>query len=105
MVLLGCTRLDTTINFYFDVHCPGIQLIGAHSGARPKTESHDGAWTEMDDAAAILAYLAAGRVCFDDLLSEIHPPEDAPGVYERLAYSKNFPIGVLFDWTKIGGNV
>ena len=25
-------------------------------------------------------------------------PEDAPEVYHRLAFDKNFPIGVLFDW-------
>lgn len=103
VVLLGCTRLDTSINFYFDVHCPGIQLIGAHSGARPRLESHDGAWTEMDDCQVILNYLRAGRVCFDDLISEVHSPEEAPEVYHRLAYDNNFPIGVVFDWSLLGG--
>ncbi len=98
VVLLGCTRLDTAINFYFDVHCPGIQLIGAHSGARPLYETHNGMFTEMDDCRVILDYLKSGRVDFSPLISEIHSPNDAPEVYNRLAFDKEFPIGVLFDW-------
>ncbi len=98
VVLLGCTRLDSTINFYFDVHCPGIQLIGAHSGARPHFETHNGMFTEMDDCRVILDYLKSGRVDFSSLISEIHSPNDASEVYNRLAFDKDFPIGVLFDW-------
>ncbi len=101
VVLLGCTRLDSTINFYFDVHCPGIQLIGAHSGARPRFESHDGMFTEMDDCRVIIDYLKHGRVSFEKLISEIHSPVDAPEVYTRLAFDKDFPIGVLFDWNAL----
>ncbi len=101
VVLLGCTRLDTKINFYFDVHCPGIQLIGAHSGARPKLETHDGMFTEMDDCRVILDYLKAGRVDFSPLISDTYSPADAPEVYHRLAHDKDFPIGVLFDWTQL----
>lgn len=103
VVLLGCTRKLTQVDFYHDVHRPRIELIGAHSGARPALESSPGNWTEMDDCRVTLSYLSKGRLNFRDMISEIHSPNEAHEVYERL--SKNqFPIGVAFDWSKMGEN-
>lgn len=100
VILLGCTRQLTQVDFYHDVHCPGIELIGAHSGARNRLESSPGNWTEMDDCRTIISYLSKGKLDFNDIISEVHSPAEAHDVYERL--SKNqFPIGVLFDWNKI----
>lgn len=101
VLLLGCTRTMTEVDFYNDVHRPGIELIGAHSGARPEKESHSGFWTEMDDCRVTLRYLSAGRLDFQPIVSEIHSPAEAHEVYERLAVGKNFPIGVLFDWSRL----
>lgn len=100
VILLGCTRDMTEVDFYNDVHRPGIELIGAHSGARPVAESHSGFFTEMDDARVILSYLSAGRLDFKQIISEQHSPEEATEVYARLA-AKQFPIGVQFDWSKL----
>ena len=36
---------DFNIDYYRKVHGPGITLIGAHTNARPKSESHPGWWT------------------------------------------------------------
>ena len=99
VVLLGCTRTITEVDFYHDVHWPGIELIGAHSGARPALESHYGMWTEMDDSRVILKYLQANRLDFGAMISEYHSPKEAHAVYERLADGRGFPIGVLFDWS------
>lgn len=100
VILLGCTRKLTHIDFYHDVHVPGIELVGAHSGARPTKESHPGYWTEMDDCRVTLAYLAEGRLDFDSMIHEIHAPPEAHEVYARLA-RRELPIGVLFDWSKL----
>ena len=100
VILLGCTRTMTEVDFYHDVHWPGIELIGAHSGARPVSESHSGVFTEMDDCRVIVSYLSAGRLNFKSMISETHSPVDAPEVYSRLASGK-FPIGVQFDWSKL----
>ena len=101
VILLGCTRTMTEVDFYHDVHWPGIELIGAHSGARPALESHFGMWTEMDDCRVALQYLAAKRLDFSPMISEYHSPNEAPEVYERLAHDPKFPIGVLFDWSRL----
>jgi len=99
VLLLGCTRAMTEVDFYNDVHRPGIQLIGAHSGARPVEESHSGFFTEMDDCRVILSYLSAGKLDFKHMISEYHSPSEATEVYSRLAHGR-FPVGVLFDWNQ-----
>jgi len=102
IALLGCTRVsDTPIDFYQQVHKPGIMIIGAHTNARPKLESYPHYWTERDDCIAIMNFMAHGRMDMSRVISEIHSPEDAPEVYRRLAENKDFPVGVLFDWTKM----
>lgn len=101
VVLLGCTRTMTEIDFYNDVHRPGIELIGAHSGARPILESHSKSFTEMDDCKVLLKLLEGKRLDFKPYINEYRSPNDAPNVYTELAFSKSFPIGVLFDWSKI----
>lgn len=100
VLLLGCTRTITEVDFYNDVHRPGISLIGAHSGARPTEESHSGFFTEMDDCRVILTYLSAGKLDFRPVISQRRSPAEAPEVYSKLAEG-DFPIGVLFDWSML----
>ena len=53
--LLGCTRVsDSAVDYYTQVHKPGIKLIGAHNFVRPKVESYPHHWTHHDDCKAIL---------------------------------------------------
>jgi threonine dehydrogenase-like Zn-dependent dehydrogenase len=102
VALLGCTRSSKfEIDYYGKVHGRGITMIGAHTIARPQTESSAGLWTDRDDIKTLLLLAKSGRVNFKDMISEKHSPEAAQEVYDRLASEKNFPIGVLFDWRKI----
>lgn len=102
VALLGCTRSSKfEIDYYGKVHGRGITLIGAHTMARPKTESAPGLWTDEDDIKAMLNLVKGGRVNVKDMIEEIHSPTEAQDVYDRLVTEKNFPIGVLFDWRKI----
>ncbi len=101
VALLGCTRnSDFSIDYYKKVHCPGISLIGAHTNARPTRESSAGMWTTSDDKKALIRLLQCGRMQVKDLISEVHSPVDAPDVFARLASDPDFPIGVLFDWSR-----
>lgn len=102
IALLGCTRSsDFKIDYYKKVHAPGITLIGAHTLARPGVDSYPGYWTTHDDMQAVLRLLQGGRLDFSRIISEIHTPEEAPEVFRRLVNDRNFPVGVLFDWTKM----
>lgn len=87
--LLGCTRVpDAAIDFYQDVHCPGVTLIGANTWNRPCFESRPGQWTEHDDYRTFLQLLAVGKMQVRPLISEIVSPEKARDVYERLDHGE-----------------
>lgn len=102
VALLGCTRSSKfEIDYYGKVHGPGITLIGAHTMARPQSESSPGFWTDKDDLRAVMNLIKGNRLNFKDMICEIHSPTEAGQVYDRLANDKNFPIGVLFDWRNI----
>lgn len=100
--LLGCTRVsDDLIDYYSEVHRPGIRLIGAHNMVRPKVESRPHCWTHHDDCRAIMALMAAGRIQVAPIRSRIVSPTDAPEIYEALCNDPHFPMGTVFDWRGI----
>ena len=102
IALLGCTRSSKfEIDYYTKVHGRGISLIGAHTMARPNLESSSGLWTAEDDIRTVLNLIKGGRLDFKAMISEVHSPEKAQEVYQRLVYDKKFPIGVLFDWSLV----
>jgi len=102
VALLGCTRSSKfEIDYYGKVHGRGISLIGAHTMARPKRESSAGLWTVEDDIRTVFNLIKGGRLNFKDMVCEMHSPADAQEVYQRLVYDKKFPIGVIFDWSKV----
>ena len=100
VALLGCTRdSNFTIDYYRKVHGPGITLIGAHTNARPQSESSAGWWTTHDDIMAAQRLTAAGRLRLKEIVGEVHDPEEAPEIYRRLMTERTFPV-VQFDWSK-----
>lgn len=97
--LLGCTRVsDCAIDFYQQVHRPGVKLIGAHNFVRPKVESYPHHWTHQDDCRAILRLLEAKRIQIAPMISRVVNPDDAPAIYEQLCNDPHFPMGTVFDW-------
>lgn len=99
IALLGCTRdKNFTVDYYRKVHGPGIQLIGAHTMARPSVESYPGYFTQRDDIVSLIKLSAGGRIKLSDMVEEINVPENCGEVYTRLVNDKNFPTVVLFDW-------
>ena len=97
--LLGCTRVsDCAVDYYQQVHCPGVKLIGAHNFVRPKVESYPHHWTHQDDCKAILDLLGAGRIQVAPIVSRVVSPTDAPEIYNQLCDDPKFPMGTVFDW-------
>lgn len=101
VALLGCTRAsDFTVDYYRKVHGPGISLIGAHTMARPRVDSRDGWWSQVDDIKALKKLTELGRIHLADMIDETHEPDEAVEVYHRLVTDKTFPL-VQFDWRKL----
>jgi threonine dehydrogenase-like Zn-dependent dehydrogenase len=101
VALLGCTRdKEFTIDYYSKVHGPGITLIGAHTIARPKQESHEGWWTEYEDYESLIRLTQLGRIKLSTLVDETHSAKDAVAIFNRLAVEKSFPVTQL-DWREM----
>lgn len=100
VALLGCTRdSDFNVDYYTRVHLPGIELIGAHTLARPANESYPHHFTNRDDLNTILNLAKGKRINLKRLVSETHSPKECHEVYNRLVNDKNFPTVVQFDWS------
>jgi len=98
--LLGCTRVsDCAVDYYQQVHRPGVKLIGAHNFVRPKVESYPHHWTHHDDCKAILDLIGAGRIQVAPIVSRVVSPEDCTEIYNQLCDDPAFPMGTVFDWT------
>ena len=102
IALVGCSRTPTPdVDFYNDVHKPGITIIGAHNFVRPSENSHAGYWTLRDDLKIILRLFSAGRLHAAPMIADILAPQQAPEAYQRLAVGEMNPPGILFDWSKL----
>ena len=100
--LLGCTRVsDTAVDYYQQVHRPGIKLIGAHNFVRPKLESFPHHWTHQDDCRAILDLIGSGRIRVAPIVSRVVSPADCEEIYNQLCDDPTFPMGTVFDWKNI----
>lgn len=100
--LLGCTRIsDCSLDFYAQVHKPGVKLIGAHNFVRPKYESYPHHWTHHDDCRAILNMIRRGRMQIKPMISRVVSPEAAPEIYRQLVEDPKFPMGTVFDWREL----
>ncbi|MBO5051913.1 MAG: zinc-binding alcohol dehydrogenase [Clostridia bacterium] len=100
--LLGCTRVsDCSVDYYQQVHKPGVKLIGAHNLVRPKVESYPHHWTHQDDCKAILDMIAAGRIQVAPIVSRVVSPEDCAEIFNQLCDDPHFPMGTVFDWREI----
>ena len=102
IVLTGCTRVpEGVIDFYRDVHLPGITIIGAHTSTRPEVDSRIGAWTTLDDMRTFHRFIAMGRIDAKSLISHEYSPRDAQEVYDMLLTSPNPPLGLVYDWSSL----
>lgn len=100
VALLGCTRnSDFSIDYYGKVHTPGIELIGAHTLARPEKESYPHYFTNRDELDSILKMVQGKRVNVAQMIGEIVNPSECEKVYDRLINEKDFPPVVEFDWS------
>ena len=100
--LLGCTRVsDCAVDYYTQVHFPGVKLIGAHNFVRPKLESYPHHWTHQDDCKSILQMIAMKRIQVLPIVSRVENPENAPQIYNELCDDPNFPMGTVFDWRNV----
>lgn len=100
IVLLASTRGVSSVNFYRDVHKPGLTIIGAHTSANPEHENRPGAWTNETDGDCFLRLLQAKRIRLDPLITHRVSWEKAVETYEAMLTWDTSMVGTVIDWTK-----
>ena len=99
VVLLSSTRGETTMNFYRDVHKPGLTLIGAHTDAVPEDSSRPGLWTLKDEAAFYQELVSTGRLDLGNLVTHRASAAAALPAYESMLSGDPSVLGILVDWS------
>ena len=101
IALVGCSRTPTReVDFYRDVHRPGITIYGAHNMVRPQEDCRPGCWTMRADVSLLLRAFAAGRVRTAPLVTDDLKPEQAAETFRRLAEGDASMLGAVFHWKK-----
>lgn len=102
VAVTGCNRVtDKSIDLYNDIHKQGIELIGVHGKTRPQGNSMPGNWTTARDYMALFGFMGDGRLNPKILDPVFVSPHDAVSIYERLLTDREFPLGVVFDWSQV----
>lgn len=102
VLLSGCIReMTKPIDVYKYIHLKGVNVIGAHDSTRPLVNSAAGNWTAKRDYITILGLFSDGRLDAQTMISELVSPKEVKQVYSRLLNDPQFPLGVLFDWSKL----
>ncbi len=98
VVLLGSPRGKTEIDPYFDLHRPGVSMIGAH--ARHVANSVE--FGDPDPTELMLSLIADGKIDITPLITHTFPATDAAKAYNGLLSGKDSHLGVLLDLTQWG---
>ncbi|MEO2006687.1 MAG: zinc-binding alcohol dehydrogenase [Candidatus Poribacteria bacterium] len=96
VVLLGSPRGRTEIDPYFDVHVPGVSIIGAHARHMNTTVEYG----DPDPTELMLSFIADQKIAVAPLITHTLPATQAPEAYDGLLNHKETYLGVLLDLTK-----
>jgi 2-desacetyl-2-hydroxyethyl bacteriochlorophyllide A dehydrogenase len=103
VVLLGDTPTPSQQALGPGVVSNSVSILGIHGSQTPETASEYAPWTQAAIAGLFFEFVLQGRMRVNDLISHRFSPLEAPQAYERLVTDRTNLMGVVFDWSKIGG--
>ncbi len=98
VVLLGSPHKDVSMNFYREVHCKQISVIGAHENGAAKHEEHRFPWTMRRNMELALKLAAEGRISLRGLTTHRASFAEAQSLYERIGAREKGMLGCLIQW-------
>ena len=96
VILLGSPRGTAEVNLYFDLHRPGVSLIGAHAGRQVDAAQ----FGDPDPYELSLEFMARNRIEVSPVHTHTLPAFEADRAYRGLLEEKQTYMGVLFDLTQ-----
>lgn len=98
LVLVGCTREDTSVNFYSDVSKKGVQIIGAHNEVNPGHDSRPGYWSNREDIRVFMNLLKHHRLALDPLITDEVSWKDSVEVFQRMLVQDTDMMAAVLHW-------
>lgn len=99
VVLLASTRGETEkVNFYQDIHKPGLTILGAHNSVRPQKDISPGFWPILDEVKLSLNLISAGRLQVAPLITNRLPSNKASEAYRLVSEKQAEALGIILDW-------
>ena len=100
VVLQGSTQGIDTVDFYKNVHCKQVSIIGALNPGNPTGQSRPGHWTRPDEVTAVVKLIASGRFKTEPLVTERVSLSGVVKAYDEILSSKFGSLGTIIEWDR-----
>jgi len=97
VVALGSPRgWAQDLDLYTELHCKGLQLIGAHNGTHPRVETPYNKWTRERDSRLAIELIRQKRLPAAKMITHRFPIERATEGYHMLQEDRTRALAVVF---------
>lgn len=104
LILLGSPHQSVNMNFYTDIHCRQISVIGAHENGSPLNPSHHCPWTKKKNIELSLALISEGRINPELYVTDRIPADQAAELYSKIAGRDPRILGAILDWKNLASS-
>jgi len=99
VVALGSPRTKVEMDFFADVHCREVSILGAFQPLTPDAGHTYYHWAKDRDRDLVMRLMSSGKLPVEDLITHVVRPDQCQEIYPMLADSPRDTLGVIFDWT------
>jgi len=99
IILLGCTRGISKVDFYRDINKKTTTILGAHAvDGIPMDNSYPHYWTYIDDAECFLNLIQKKRMDIESLIQHEIGIKEIEDTYKKLLSWEKSLLTVLINW-------
>jgi L-iditol 2-dehydrogenase len=99
IVALGSPRGDTPpLDLYTELHCRGLQLLGAHAAMHPAVASPHNKWSRTRNRELFLDLVSTGQIKTAPMITHRLPFAKAVEAFQLLVKDRTQAVGVILEY-------
>jgi threonine dehydrogenase-like Zn-dependent dehydrogenase len=99
IVALGSPRGNVPeLDLYTELHCRGLQLLGAHAGMHPAVASPLNKWTRVRNRQLFLDLVSKGQIQTAPMITHRFPFAKAVEAFHLLVADRTQAVGVILEY-------
>jgi 2-desacetyl-2-hydroxyethyl bacteriochlorophyllide A dehydrogenase len=99
IVALGSPRGNTPeLDLYTELHCRGLQLLGAHAAMHPTAASAHNKWTRTRNRELFLDLVSKGQIKTAPMITHRLPFAEAVDAFSMLVADRTQAVGVILEY-------